>query len=49
MKNAAATTTNFSANDDIKSKMIVLMEELQKCLREYDKQDSEQKGGDDME
>ncbi len=49
MKNAAATTTNFSANDDIKSKMIVLMEELQKCLREYDKQDSEQKGGDDMD
>lgn len=47
MKNAAATTTNFSANDDIKSKMIVLMEELQKCLREYDKQDSEQKGGND--
>ena len=49
MKNAAATTTNFSANDDIKSKMIVLMEELQKCLREYDKQDSEQKGGDNMD
>jgi hypothetical protein len=45
MKNAAATTTNFSANDDIKSKMIVLMEELQKCLREYDKQDSDKKGG----
>jgi hypothetical protein len=49
MKNAAATTTNFSTNDDIKSKMIVLMEELQKCLREYDKQDSEQKGGDKMD
>lgn len=49
MKNAAATTTNFSANDDVKSKMIVLMEELQKCLREYDKQDSEQKGGDNMD
>lgn len=49
MKNAAATTTNFSADDDIKSKMIVLMEGLQKCLREYDKQDSEQKGGDNMD
>lgn len=45
MKNAAATTTNFSADDDIKSKMIVLMEELQKCLREYDNQDSDKKGG----
>lgn len=49
MKKAAATTTNFSVDDDIKSKMIVLMEELQKCLREYDKQDSEQKGGDNMD
>ena len=45
MKNAAATTTNFSADDDIKSKMIVLMEELQRCLREYDNQDSDKKGG----
>ena len=45
MKNASATTTNFSADDDIKSKMIVLMEELQKCLREYDNQDSDKKGG----
>lgn len=45
MKNAVATTTNFSENDDIKSKMIILMEELQKCLREYDKQDSDKKGG----
>lgn len=46
MKKAAATTTNFSANEDIKSQMIVLMEELKKCLREYDIQDSEQKGGE---
>lgn len=45
MKKAAATTTNFSADDDIKSKMIILMEELQKCLREYDNQDSDKKGG----
>lgn len=45
MKNAAATTTNFSANEDIKSKMIVLMEELQKCLREYNKENSDEKGG----
>lgn len=45
MKDAMATTTNFSANDDIKSKMIVLMEELQKCLREYDINDSDEKGG----
>lgn len=42
MKNALATT-NFSANDEIKSKMIVLMEELQKCLRDYNI-DSEQEG-----
>lgn len=50
MKNAVATTANFSANEDIKSKMIVLMEELQKCLREYDVNDSEEKGGNlDME
>ena len=45
MKDAVATTTNFSANEDIKSKMIVLMEELQKCLREYDINDSDKKGG----
>ena len=45
MKDALATTTNFSANDDIKSKMIILMEELQKCLREYDINDSDEKGG----
>lgn len=45
MKDALATTTNFSASDDIKEKMIVLMEELQKCLREYDINDSEEKGG----
>ena len=42
MKNALATT-NFSANDDIKSKMIILMEELKKCLRDYDN-NSEQEG-----
>lgn len=45
MKDALATTTNFSANDDIKEKMIVLMEELKKCLREYDINDSDEKGG----
>ena len=45
MKDAMATTTNFSANEDIKSKMIILMEELQKCLREYDINDSDEKGG----
>ena len=45
MKDACATTTNFSANDDIKSKMIVLMEELQKCLRDYNEENSEEKGG----
>ncbi len=45
MKDAMATTTNFSANEDVKSKMLVLMEELQKCLREYNANDSEQKGG----
>ena len=45
MKDALATTTNFSASDDIKEKMIVLMEELQKCLREYNTNDSDEKGG----
>lgn len=40
MKNALATT-NFSANEDIKAKMIVLMEELQKCLREYNSEQEE--------
>jgi chemotaxis protein histidine kinase CheA len=42
MKNALATT-NFSANEDVKAKMIVLMEELQKCLCDYNT-DSEQEG-----
>lgn len=42
MKDALATTVTFSANEDIKSKMIVLMEELQKCLREYDHENSEE-------
>lgn len=49
MKNALATTTTFSANEDIKSKMIVLMEELQKCLLEYNKENSEKGGNADME
>lgn len=50
MKDALATTTNFSANEDIKFKMIILMEELQKCLREYDKNNSSEEGGKaDME
>lgn len=44
MKDALVTTTNFSINDDIKSKMIVLMDELQKCLREYDTTNSNKKG-----
>lgn len=42
MKNALATT-NFSANEDVKAKMIILMEELQKCLRDYN-MDFEQEG-----
>ena len=41
MKNAMATT-NFSASEDVKKKMYELMEELQKCLREYN--DSKQEG-----
>ena len=45
MKDALATTTNFRASEDIKSKMIILMEELQKCLREYNVNDSDEKGG----
>ena len=46
MKDAMVTTTNFSINDDVKSKMIVLMEELQQCLRDYNKLNSEEKGDD---
>lgn len=50
MKNAMATTANFSATEDVKSKMIVLMEELQQCLRDYNKYESDEKGGNvDME
>lgn len=50
MKKALATTKNFSADEDVKSKMIVLMEELQKCLRDYDNTNSNQKGVEkDME
>lgn len=49
MKDALATTANFSANDDVKSKMIILMEELQKCLREYNIENSEEGGSTNME
>lgn len=35
MKNAMATVGNFSNNEDIKAKIVVLMDELQKCLRNY--------------
>lgn len=49
MKDALVTTTNFSINEDIKSKMIVLMEELQKCLREYNENADEKGGNVDME
>lgn len=50
MKNAMATTANFSVTEDVKSKMIVLMEELQQCLRDYNKCESDEKGGNvDME
>ena len=48
MKDALVTTTNFSINEDVKSKMIVLMEELQNCLREYNANDSEEGGNMDM-
>ena len=49
MKDALVTTTNFSINEDVKSKMIVLMEELQKCLREYNENVDEKGGNVDME
>lgn len=49
MKDALVTTTNFSINEDVKSKMIVLMEELQKCLREYNENADEEGGNVDME
>ena len=36
MKKALATTENFELNEDsLKEKMIILMEQLQDCLREY--------------
>ena len=44
MKDALVTTTSFSTNDDIKSKMIILMDELQKCLREYNITNDDKKG-----
>ena len=44
MKDALVTTTNFSSNEDVKSKMIILMDELQRCLREYDTTNSNKKG-----
>lgn len=47
MKDAQATT-KFSADDDVRSKMIVLMEELKKCLYNYDKTNTTQKGGNEM-
>jgi hypothetical protein len=46
MKDAMVTTANFSINDDVKSKMIILMEELQQCLRDYNKLNSEENGDD---
>ena len=49
MKDALVTTTNFSINEDVKSKMIVLMEELQKYLREYNENADEKGGNVDME
>ena len=49
MKDAKATTTNFSASEDVKTKMIVLMEELQKCLREYNIENSKEGGNTNME
>ena len=49
MKDAMATTTNFSEGEDVKSKMIILMEELQKCLREYNIENSEEGGNTNME
>ena len=44
MSKALATTTNFSINEDVKSKMIVLMEELKQCLCEYNTENSDEKG-----
>lgn len=49
MKDALVTTTNFSVNEDVKSKMIVLMEELQKCLREYNANADDKGDNADME
>lgn len=48
MENALATTQNFASteNEDIKAKMLVLMEELQDCLNRYQK--NNQEGGNQM-
>lgn len=44
MKNAMATTQNFAMTDDIKNKMLSLMEALQFCLRENDIDKIDEKG-----
>lgn len=49
MKNAMATTMSFAADEDLKAKMIVLMEELQQCLRDYNNQSTEEGGAEEMD
>ena len=44
MKNALATTENFSENSELKDRMIILMEQLEDCLRDYNKSENT-KGG----
>ena len=48
MLNALATTENFASadNDDIKARLLVLMEELHDCLNRY--QNNNQEGGNQM-
>lgn len=48
MKNAMATTQNFAMTDEVKDKMLSLMEELQFCLREYDINKPDEKGVEGM-
>jgi len=50
MRSALATTENFEENENsLKDKMIILMEQLQDCLREYNKTDLKEGGIVDVE
>ena len=50
MKKALATTENFELNNDsLKDKMLILMQQLQDCLHDYNKTDLKEGGTVDVE